>query len=159
VTGPLNPVGSAGFTPVQYAELHAVLGSAPAAGDRSARASRPRRQGHGCAVERAYQLYRATQQFVSTDGKTIQFETSLAAGDPVHHGGAQRGARGARRGGVGGASPARHRLRRRRRGCSRRSTDISAISNSDLAHVIPIAIIVIGVLLALVMRSLIAPLY
>ena len=37
--------------------------------------------------------------------------------------------------------------------------DISAISNSDLAHVIPIAIIVIGVLLALVMRSLVAPLY
>ncbi|PEN18351.1 MMPL family transporter, partial [Acetobacter fabarum] len=37
--------------------------------------------------------------------------------------------------------------------------DISSISNSDLAHVIPIAIIVIGVLLALVMRSLVAPLY
>ena len=37
--------------------------------------------------------------------------------------------------------------------------DISQISNSDLAHVIPIAIIVIGVLLALVMRSLVAPLY
>jgi putative drug exporter of the RND superfamily len=37
--------------------------------------------------------------------------------------------------------------------------DISSISDSDLAHVIPIAILVIGVLLALVMRSLIAPLY
>src|SRR6202012_2386542 len=37
--------------------------------------------------------------------------------------------------------------------------DVSSISNSDLAHVIPIAIIVIGVLLALVMRSLVAPLY
>jgi hypothetical protein len=37
--------------------------------------------------------------------------------------------------------------------------DISSISNSDLAHVIPIAILVIGVLLGLVMRSLIAPLY
>ena len=37
--------------------------------------------------------------------------------------------------------------------------DISSISNSDLLHVIPIAIVVIGVLLALVMRSLVAPLY
>src|SRR5262249_43402791 len=37
--------------------------------------------------------------------------------------------------------------------------DIDSISNHDLTHVIPIAIIVIGVLLALVMRSLVAPLY
>ncbi|MGH3167374.1 MAG: MMPL family transporter, partial [Trebonia sp.] len=105
----------------------------------------------------AYQLYRATSQFVSADGKTIQFETSLAAGDPsttaalkavpairaeaqtivpVLH---------ATDSGVAGEAPALY--------------DISSISNSDLAHVIPIAIVVIGVLLALVMRSLIAPLY
>jgi RND superfamily putative drug exporter len=37
--------------------------------------------------------------------------------------------------------------------------DISAVSNSDLATVIPIAIVVIGILLALVLRSLVAPLY
>ena len=37
--------------------------------------------------------------------------------------------------------------------------DISQISDSDLIHVIPIAILVIGILLALVMRSLVAPLY
>jgi RND superfamily putative drug exporter len=37
--------------------------------------------------------------------------------------------------------------------------DVSATSNSDLKTVIPIAILVIGVLLALVMRSLVAPLY
>ncbi|HEX9337470.1 MAG TPA: MMPL family transporter, partial [Pseudonocardiaceae bacterium] len=37
--------------------------------------------------------------------------------------------------------------------------DISSISGSDLGTVIPIAILVIGVLLALVMRSLVAPLY
>jgi putative drug exporter of the RND superfamily len=47
--------------------------------------------------------------------------------------------------GVGGQAPALY--------------DISSISNSDLAHVIPIAIAVIGLLLALVMRSLVAPLY
>ena len=37
--------------------------------------------------------------------------------------------------------------------------DINIISNSDLKHVIPIAILVIGLLLAVVLRSLIAPLY
>jgi len=37
--------------------------------------------------------------------------------------------------------------------------DISSISNSDLKRVIPIAILAIGILLALVLRSLIAPLY
>ena len=37
--------------------------------------------------------------------------------------------------------------------------DVSAISDSDLSRVIPVAILVIGVLLALVMRSLVAPLY
>ena len=36
---------------------------------------------------------------------------------------------------------------------------MSSISDSDLSRVIPVAILVIGVLLALVMRSLVAPLY
>ena len=33
------------------------------------------------------------------------------------------------------------------------------MSNNDLVRVIPIAIVVIGILLALVLRSLVAPLY
>jgi len=37
--------------------------------------------------------------------------------------------------------------------------DISSISNSDLKRIIPIAILAIGILLALVLRSLVAPLY
>ena len=37
--------------------------------------------------------------------------------------------------------------------------DISSISNSDLKHIIPYAIIAIGILLALVLRSLVAPVY
>jgi RND superfamily putative drug exporter len=47
--------------------------------------------------------------------------------------------------GVGGEAPALY--------------DISAISNHDLTKVIPIAIVAIGLLLALVLRSLVAPLY
>ena len=52
---------------------------------------------------------------------------------------------GASQYGVGGEAPAFY--------------DISAISDSDLLRVFPVAIIVIGLLLCLVMRSLIAPLY
>ena len=36
---------------------------------------------------------------------------------------------------------------------------MSSISDSDLIHIVPIAIIAIGILLALVLRSLVAPLY
>jgi RND superfamily putative drug exporter len=52
---------------------------------------------------------------------------------------------GAADSGVGGEAPALY--------------DISSISNRDLVRVIPIAILAIGILLALVLRSLIAPLY
>ena len=37
--------------------------------------------------------------------------------------------------------------------------DVGQASNADLLHIIPVPIIVIGLLLALVMRSLIAPLH
>jgi putative drug exporter of the RND superfamily len=157
VTGPLTPVGGAGFTPAQYTALHAVLGSGtlPA----TAPAIPAALAGKVTATQwaQAYQLYRATNQFVSADGKTIQFETSLTAGDPSTTAAlnAVPGVRAAAAAlvptlhatdyGVTGEAPALY--------------DISSISNSDLAHVIPIAIIVIGVLLALVLRSLVAPLY
>jgi RND superfamily putative drug exporter len=150
VTGPLNPVGGTGFTPVQYQELHAALGSGPLPPTPpAALASR--------IPPQVYQEYRATAQFVDTAGTTIQFQTGLTAGDPsttaaLHAVPAVRAEAAAVAPtlhatdyGVGGEAPALY--------------DISAISNSDLAHVIPIAIVVIGVLLALVMRSLVAPLY
>ena len=90
-------------------------------------------------------------------GTTIQFQTGLTAGDPSSTAAlnavpalrAEAATVGttlhATANGVGGEAPAFY--------------DVSQISNSDLAHVIPIAIIVIGVLLALVMRSLVAPIY
>jgi RND superfamily putative drug exporter len=154
VTGPFNPVGGTGFTPAEYAQLHAALVARYGSGPLPATLT-------GALASQvpasAYQLYRATQQFVSADGKTIQFETSLTAGDPSTTAAleavpAVRSAAAAEATtlhaadyGVAGEAPALY--------------DVSSISNSDLATVIPIAIIVIGVLLALVMRSLIAPLY
>jgi len=158
VTGPLNPVGGTGFTPAEYTELHGLLGSgklpttAPplpaAAGSAGITAAQ---------WSQAYQLYRATSQFVSADGKTIQFETSLSAGDPSTT--AALNAVPDVRSAAQAVAPTLHATDSGVAGEAPALYDISSISNSDLAHVIPIAIVVIGVLLALVMRSLVAPLY
>jgi RND superfamily putative drug exporter len=148
IAGPLDPTGYA-LTPAQYAALHARLGPAKLL---------PPVPPAGLTIPAAgYQLYRATAQYVSPDGRTVQFATGLKAGDaastsaldavPSIRDEATRVARniGAIDAGVGGEAPALY--------------DVSAISDSDLSRVIPVAILVIGVLLALVMRSLVAPLY
>ncbi|MGE5289504.1 MAG: MMPL family transporter [Micromonosporaceae bacterium] len=148
VSGPLNP-GGAPLTPAQFTALHAALGPAKAL---------PAVPPAGTKVPpAAYQAYRATANFVSPDGTTVQYATGLKAGDPGTTSAmdavpairaettAVAKSIGAADSGVGGEAPALY--------------DISSISNSDLAKVIPIAILAIGVLLALVMRSLVAPLY
>jgi RND superfamily putative drug exporter len=148
VTGPLNPNGGV-LTPAQLTTLHNQLGPPQ---------SLPPAPPAGTSVSPAlYQLYRATGLYISQDGRTVQFETGLKAGDPSTttamnaipavraEAATVMRSIGAADYGVGGQAPAIY--------------DISSISNSDLAHVIPIAIVVIGILLALVMRSLVAPLY
>jgi putative drug exporter of the RND superfamily len=148
VAGPLNPAGAT-LTPAQYTALHAKLGPASAL---------PAVPPPGTGVPPAlYQTYRATSNYVSADGRTVQYSTGLKAGDPgntpaLNAVPAIRDATtkvakevGATDSAVGGEAPALY--------------DISAISNSDLQRVVPIAILVIGILLALVLRSLVAPLY
>ena len=148
VIGPLNPAG-APLTPAQYSSLHAQLGPAKAL---------PAVPPPGSKVPAAlYEAYRATSNYVSPDGRVVQYSTGLKAGDP---GGtaaldavpavravttATAKAIGATDSAVGGEAPAIY--------------DISSISNSDLKRVIPVAIVVIGLLLAMVLRSLVAPLY
>jgi RND superfamily putative drug exporter len=148
VTGLLNPNG-AQLTPAQLTALHDRLGPPQ---------SLPSTPPAGTNIPAiGYQLYRATALYVSPDGRTVQFETGLKAGDPSTtpamnaipavraEAATVMRSLGATDYGVGGEAPAIY--------------DISSVSNSDLATVIPIAIVVIGFLLALVMRSLIAPLY
>jgi RND superfamily putative drug exporter len=148
VTGPLDPTGVA-LTPAQFTALHAALGPAktlpavPPAGSRIP------------AI--GYNIYRATANYVSPDGLTVQYQTGLKAGDASSTSAmnaitsirvetaAVAKSIGAADSAVGGQAPAVY--------------DISNISNGDLVRVIPIAIVIIGVLLALVMRSLVAPLY
>jgi RND superfamily putative drug exporter len=158
VTGPLNPIGVTAFTATEYSELHALLGNG------TLPTTAPPEPAAAVATKitatqwaEAYQLYRATQQFVSADGKTIQFETSLTAGDPSTT--AALNAVPAIRAETQTIVPILHATDSGVTGEAPALYDVSSISNSDLAHVIPIAIVVIGVLLALVMRSLVAPLY
>ena len=148
VTGPLNPAGVT-LTQIQYQQLHTALGNA------AALPSVP--PANSKIPLNNYEAYRATAQYVSPDGKTIQYETGLKAGDPSTTAAANAvpairaeaatvaKTLGATAYGVGGEAPAFY--------------DISHISDSDLAHVVPVAIIIIGLLLCLVIRSLVAPLY
>jgi RND superfamily putative drug exporter len=152
VTGPLSPVGGITLTPAQFSGLCGALGPA-----RSLPATPPTSIDGGKIPVEAYQLYRATANYVSPDGRTVQFLTGLKAGDPGSTAAldavpAIRAATtriahssGAIDSGVAGEAAALN--------------DISSISTSDLKHIIPVAILAIGILLALVLRSLVAPLY
>jgi RND superfamily putative drug exporter len=152
IAGPLNPVGGITLTPAQYAGLCGALGPA-----KSLPATTPASIDGGKIPAQAYQLYRATANFVSQDGRTVQFETALTAGDPgstsaldavpairAETTSVQKSV-GAVASGVDGEAPILY--------------DISSISTSDLKKIFPFAIVAIGILLALVLRSLVAPLY
>ena len=104
-----------------------------------------------------YAAYRATSQFVSPDGKTVQFYTTLTAGPPTTTAALNavpvvRGAVtsvqhavGATDSGVKGLAPA--------------SYDVSSVSSSNLKQIVPIVAALLALLLGLVLRSVIAPLY
>ena len=149
VSGPFDANGTA-LTAPQYAALHATYGP-PRALTASSGSRVPRAQ------LAAYQAYQASGSYVSGDGYTISFATSLAAGNPATtaaeravpavRGDAARAARLAAASAVGVTGQAAF------------TYDVAQLSDSDLRTVIPIAIAVIAVLLAVVMRSLVAPLY
>jgi putative drug exporter of the RND superfamily len=147
VSGPFDPNGRV-LTAAQYAALHAAYGAPRAL---SSPAPPPTELA-------AYQAYRASGSYVSADGETISFATSLTAGNPTTTAAAEaipavradaaravRAAGGVTAFGVTGQAAFTY--------------DVAQLSDSDLRTVIPIAIAVIAVLLAVVMRSLIAPLY
>jgi putative drug exporter of the RND superfamily len=149
VSGPLNANGTA-LTTAQYAALHAAYGP-PRALTATTAAQIPRAQ------LAAYESYRASGSYVSEDGYTISFATSLAAGSPSTTAAEEAvpavRADAARAAQVAGASAYGV------TGQAAFTYDVAQLSDSDLRTVIPIAIAVIAVLLALVMRSLVAPLY
>jgi len=149
VSGPLNANGTA-LTAEQYAAMYAAYGP-PRVMTASAAARVPP------AKLAAYQSYRASGSYVSADGRTISFATSLAAGSPASTAAEQ--AVPAVRAATARAARAAGALASGVTGQAAFTYDVAQLSDGDLWTVIPIAIAVITVLLALVMRSLIAPLY
>ena len=104
-----------------------------------------------------YDTFLTTSRYISADGHTVQWETGLTAGNPGANAAinvvpqirsavsAAAAKAGADANGVAGEAPALY--------------DVSHISDSDIGKIVPIAIIAIGLVLALVLRSLIAPIY
>ena len=148
VFGAFNPL-STKFTTSQLQSLYQQLGPP---------ASLPEVQPPGSSVAQGvYQAYRADYQYISKDGRTVLFATSLTAGDaattaalnatPVIRCQVTQVAKafGAIDSGVAGQATAGY--------------DISSSSRSDLVKIVPVVVIIIGILLALVLRSLVAPIY
>ncbi len=148
VDGALDPAGGAALTPTELADLHTRLGPAANLGATDTNAAIP--QG-------AYEVYRATENYISAAGTTVLFDVTLRAGNPgltpaidaiptirtfttnlAHKVGATAS-------GVAGEAPASH--------------DVSAASNHDLIHIIPLVILIIAILLGIVLRSVVAPIF
>jgi RND superfamily putative drug exporter len=148
LTGPLNPNG----TPLRaddLARLHAELGSAA-----SLTAMPP--AGSPVPIS-TYQAYRSTAQFISADGRTVQFYALPAAGPggslpaidaiPAIRAALATAARdaGAQDHGVAGQDAVAY--------------DIGHTATSDLQGIVPVVLAIIAVLLAVLLRSLVAPWY
>jgi len=150
VTGALNPDGTA-VSATALAQARAQL-----SGEQLA--SLPATPPPGVTVsDAAYRAYQASNQFITADGRTVQYQTELVAGGPdstaaaaaipgvrvvVEHVGRTIGASAS---GVTGDAPL--------------ATDVGSISGHDLKEIIPIVMLVLALLLAIVLRSLVAPLY
>jgi RND superfamily putative drug exporter len=104
-----------------------------------------------------YDAYRATTQFISGDGRTILYRVSLVAGSAgstaalqavpsVRHAATVTAeAIGATESGVAGQAAG--------------AADVSTISGADIVRVVPVVLVVLTLLLGLILRSLVAPLY
>jgi RND superfamily putative drug exporter len=104
-----------------------------------------------------YQAYRSTAQFISPDGETVQYYALLTAGPSGSTGASQ-------------AVPAvRSTLTNTANSVGAIDSglvsqdsfiyDISHISTGDLYKVVPVVLIIIAILLAILLRSLVAPWY
>jgi RND superfamily putative drug exporter len=149
VIGPLDPNGTQ-LPASELVKLHAALGS-------------PQRLFLANAAippgftRTEVQAYMAAASLISAGGHTAAIESSLAAGNPSSTAAMQatpairsevaaaaRSA-GIRQYGVAGEAAAAY--------------DVSSTAGNDLIHILPLVVLVIGLLLIMLLRSLIAPLY
>ncbi len=158
--------GRASFSPAQLARLQSLLGPAaslppaPPAGLQALAGLKPAgglKLPPGLTPARVYQLYRSTAQFISPGGRTVQFYAQLSAGasgsnEAMHAVPAVRGEL-ARVAGTAGASKSGV------AGLDSAAYDVSSAATSDLWRIVPIVLVIIAALLAVMLRSLIAPWY
>ena len=148
ITGPLG-TGGGSMTATQLASLHSTLGDAQAL-PAVVPASSP-------VSPALYQTYRQTAQFISSDGRTVQYYAVLRAG-PVGSATATAAvpqaraaldavarAAGAHASGVAGMDA--------------NFQDIATVATTSTATVVPVVLVLILVLLAVLLRSLVAPWY
>jgi putative drug exporter of the RND superfamily len=147
VFGPLNANGVP-VTAAQLAQLHAILGppqnlsAVPPSGTQ--------------IPPQLYNAYHATGQYISTDGQMVQF-VAVLRGEAT--GPAAQSAIPGLRAAVAQAANAAGAVDNGVFSQNAFIYDLNQTSVSDLIHLIPLVVLLIGVLLALVLRSLIAPLY
>src|SRR5262249_54940697 len=145
--GPLNPNGT-GLSVAELTHLHRQLG-APQALPAIPPDNSP-------VPPQQYQAYRATGQYISADGRTVQFVVTLkdASSGPT-----AISAIPALRAAV--AQVATHVAASQHGVLSANAFayDVTQISQLDLSRILPIVTVLIAILLALVLRSLVAPLY
>ncbi len=148
---PLDPNGTR-IAPAELTRLHRILGppgAVPAA-----------QPAHGPAAAlppALYQAYRAAAQVIAPDGRTVQFLASLRAGSPDSN--AAISAVPAIRSALAVAAARVHAAAEGVAGDSPSLYDVRSASRGDLMRLVPVAVLVIGLLLALLLRSAIAPLY
>jgi putative drug exporter of the RND superfamily len=147
VVGPLNPNGIP-LTADQLTQLHTALGDPRLLPPVPATSAVP---------AELYNAYRAEGQLISPDGLTVEYSAEVGNGDLTSPAAldATPGLRAeVDKVGVAAGARATGLL-----GNLEFSYDIRQISASDLERIIPIVAILIAILLAAVMRSLVAPLY
>jgi RND superfamily putative drug exporter len=111
----------------------------------------------GTVPSSLYDAYRDATGFVSDDGRTVLIRASLRAGAPGTTAALQ--AVPAVRAVVGSAARRVGAVESGVAGQAAVAADVSAISGSDILHIAPVVLLVLGALLAIVLRSLIAPVY
>ena len=147
LAGPLDPNGTV-LTVDQLVSLHTELGPARAL---------PPSPANGSVPVALYEAYRSTAQFISPDGRTVQFYAELAAGPAGSQ--AAINAVPTVRATLASAAAASGASQSGVLGLDAIAYDINHYSTTDLLSIAPVVMLALAVLLALLLRSLVAPLY
>ena len=148
LTGPLNPNGTSLSAP-ELVRLHTDLGPA---------AALPTAPPAGSLIPvGTYEAYRSSAQFISADGRTVQFYALPTAGPAGST--AARDAIPAIRAALSSAAHTASAHDYGVAGQDALTYDIGHTATTDLQGIVPVVLAIIAALLAVLLRSLIAPWY